>query len=138
LEFGLTLEISHEVYHRASLVHSISDFLGERLGANKYGTAVDCYLIGCICVSNDFKWFFPARRRRYEKSERYPRYDVTFDFDAFRDGTDKEIALHVFRSLCESKVKVETLNSDKFDFDFDKFFKDMEELGDEYVQAIED
>jgi hypothetical protein len=130
--------MSHEVYHRAAIVHSVSNFLGERLGAIKYGKAVDCYLIGCICMSNEFNSFFPVRRRRYEKAERCLHYDVTFDFDVMRDGTEKEVALHVFKTLCESKVKMATLNSAKFDFDFNRFFNDMEELGTEYVQAIAD
>lgn len=122
MEFGLSKEISKDVYDKADVLTDISKELMNHFREKDYGNGIKNLAIGIICVGPEFDFFF-KERKKYTKSRKMLEYDVKLDHGKFKQSDEHGIRFMVSEKILSSMHILEDLKIP--DFDGDGFKTDL-------------
>jgi hypothetical protein len=122
MDFGLSQEISKDILKKSNVFSEISDELKKYFSEKDYGESIATIVVGIICVSPEFEFFFKPRKK-YSKSKKLLEYDIVLDHKSVKDSNNKQIKELLFNELEKSfkNINVPGFQSSVFNNDFRKF-----------------
>lgn len=143
LEVALTLEIDSDADKRSPLINRVSEALTTYFDGRSYGSDIEGFLIGVICIKTHpgYEAWFKKRRPRYRAFERVDMhdgthlevrnsygYDIKFEpndcYEAFVNGSEEEALALLIDLLIDSLSNFDKLPKKVRDFDAATFKKD--------------
>lgn len=124
MNFGLSQEISEDIYEKAHIITDISKKLEEYFKNRNYGNGITFIAIGVISVHPQFD-FFCKIRKKYSKTKKILEYDVKLDHEKLKNADKKMILEMLHQHILESFSIFEEKKIP--DFDKDSFIKDIEQ-----------
>lgn len=150
MKFNITQEIDIEASKKSNLITFLSESLGIFLFDADYGSDIQYFFIGCICVMTrpSYEDWFKIRKPRYQTINKIKlldgslkeqkgvfTYDIKLNFDDFVFASDKDsnriLALEILKSLSNLDAlpkKVKDFDKTRFKSDIEQFFKDNDLL----------
>lgn len=138
MKFSITQESNLEG-NKNKFVIDISNKLEEYFEDKNYGSSINYFYIGLICVKPEFDIFFKERKPRYKESTRVTlpdnrtlefkgvySYDIKLDYEAMVTLSDEEFKTKFITITLSSLSKLNTLSKKVKDFDIDTFRFDVE------------
>ena len=123
MDFGLSKEISEDVYDKADIITQFSDRLAKFFEKKDYGRGVESISAGIICVHPQFDSFFNVRKK-YTKPRRLIECDVKLDHEQFKSASRSEIEGMLLRGVLSLVSRIRELEVP--DFDVNQFRRDIE------------
>ncbi len=71
MNFGISREISVDVFKKGDIITAISIEAKSYFDDKNYGLGIDSFYIGVICVDPGFDFFFSKIRKKYNKIRKY-------------------------------------------------------------------
>lgn len=127
MKFEFINEISIDVYNKITILRALSQKVELFFKIREYGTGIQEYYVGIICVAPGFDFFF-KERKKYRKSKQILEYSIKLNYAQFENSTDSEIEKMVASSLIDSlgvveELKIKNFNLNKFREDLILFFE---------------
>ncbi len=132
--FGFSKEISSDVRKKGEIITAISLQAELFFQEKNYGSTIEEFVIGIICVSSEFDSFFTVRKK-YNRAKKLLEYDIKLDHERFKTASNREIYMMVKEKTLESldiikELKVKDFDLEQFSKDLKLFFEMNEKLGD--------
>ena len=144
MNFGVGLEIDSEAYKKARLIQELFDDLGEFVSSNDFGSGIEHYTIGVVCIFTrpGYEEWYKERKPRFRNEQKIKAldgesillkksysYDIKFDneqYHEFVSATDQESRKILARRIIDSFANLEKLPKHVKDFDRASFVKGVE------------
>lgn len=123
MNFGLSQEISADLYDKAHVITSISDQIEVFFKDRTYGKGISSWTIGVICVDPKFE-FFLKERKKYTKSKKALEYDIKIEPQVLKNAERTQIVEIIGDAIRTSLHIIAELKIT--DFDTESFRCDLE------------
>jgi len=140
MDFSLTQESNLEGDKNIQFIE-LSNNLKDYFSNKNYGTELNLFLIGVICVKPEFESFFKVRKPRYKAVDRIKLldgnvteltgvygYDIKLNFEEFVSATETESKKILAQEILNSLSNLDKLPKKVKDFDKERFKSDMEQF----------
>ena len=142
MKYSFVEHLSEDLSNRSQIVVGLSNELEKFFETRNYGSSIETFLIGLICVRPEFEQFFKPKKPKYieEGTESHDgisvkiiklfSYDLKLDYKLFKETEEKEICKFIAKSIIDSLTelalpkKVQDFDKELFELDLMSYFKE--------------
>lgn len=142
MKFSFVEHLSEDLSNRSQIIIDFSNELEKFFETKSYGSSIETFLIGLICVRPEFEQFFKPKKPKYieEGTETHDgisvkimksfSYDLKLDYKLFKETEEKEICKFIVESIVDSLTeltlpkKVRDFDKELFELDLKSYFKE--------------
>ncbi|UII31973.1 hypothetical protein LVD17_27170 [Fulvivirga ulvae] len=138
MKFKITQE-SNLGTSKVTAIHNLALGINEYLSNRTYGSDVEEFLIGTICLKPEFEQFFKPRKPKYIKrevsnnlgvevvSQNSYGYDIKLDYAMLVEANEEVLRRTVANEIMKSLTHLDSLPKKITDFDKEAFKHDLKQ-----------